>query len=99
MRNERIRYDIIVRISSHGVVKQDFTFNRDPARPRSVNDVIDEAVKAQYEHLGFGVRMNGLTKYPVHGIRWHGIGVDDTDVIGMWCPTTGACVVIGVRRI
>jgi hypothetical protein len=96
---DKIRYNVIVRTSSRGVKKQDVIFNKDPARPRSIKEVFDDVVANQYGHLGFGLRSNKLPKYQVNGIRYHGVGVDDTDVVFMWCPQTKACVVIKVVRV
>ena len=90
----RVRYDIVVKTSSNGVRKQDFISNRQPLRPGSVTEAIDEVVQAQYEHLGFGVNSFGLTKYIVKGLRLKGIGILDTDVVMMYCPQTKACVVV-----
>jgi hypothetical protein len=95
----RLRYNVIVRTSSRGIEKQPFVFNKEPARPRSISETIDDTVAKQYEHLGFGVRMNGTTKYEVHGIRFKGAGVDGTDVVWMWCPQTKACVTVRAVRL
>ena len=97
--SDRIRYNVIVRTSSRGVAKQDFVFNKEPARPRSIHGVFDDVVNKQYEHLGFGYKYRGITKYQVNGMRFKGVGVDGTDVVFMWCPQTKACVVIKVVRV
>jgi hypothetical protein len=94
----RIRYNVLVRSSSRGVGKADFFFNKDPQRPGSIAEAVDETVAKQYAHLGFGTRMNGTTKYAVRGLRFTGAGVDGTDVVFMWCPQTKAVVVIGAVR-
>lgn len=99
-RQEKIRYNIVVRSSSRGIRKGDFTFNHTPYRPGTVQDAFEDAVFKQYEHLGFGVKYySKVTKYPVRGIRLRGAGVDGTDVVAMWCHTTKACVLIKLVRV
>lgn len=80
--------------------KADFIYNRDPFRPGSIGEGLDDVVKAQYTHLGFGERSfkRFVTKYIVRGVRWRGAGIDDTDIVWMWCPQTKACVVIKAVR-
>ncbi len=94
----RVRYNILVQTSSRGIRKQDFIFNREPLRPGSVAEYINETVLSQYEHLGFGNRINGTTKYQVNGIRIRGAGIDGTDIVGMWCPRTRAAVIVKAVR-
>jgi hypothetical protein len=94
----KIRYNILVMTSSRGVRKQDFIFNRQPVRPGSVADTLNEVVADQYSHIGFGLRSNGLTKYIVHGIRLRGAGLDGTDIVWMWNPVTKAAVVVKAVR-
>lgn len=94
----KIRYDILIRTSSKGVRKEDFIWNRQPHRPGSIVESFDEAVQDQYQHLGFGLRLNGTTKYMVKGIRWVGAGLDGTDIVWMWCPQVGTAVVMKVVR-
>jgi hypothetical protein len=98
MNQQRVRYNIVVEVSSKGKRKQPFVFNKQPLRPGSVQEAFDDTVQKQYEHLGFGVKTNGLTKYLVKGIRLKGHGVDATDVVMMYAPQMKAAVVVKVVR-
>jgi hypothetical protein len=91
----RVRYDVIVQVSVRGNRQPNFVTNREPLRPGSLPDAIDEVVQQQYEHLGFGIRhYSKLPKYMVKGLRLNGVGVLDTDVVMMYCPQTKAAVVV-----
>ena len=92
----RVRYNIVIQTSSHGVRKADFIWNKDPLRPGSIADQFKEAVDAQYEHLGFGIGVyTKLPKYWVRGLRIH---VGEFDQVWMWCPSTKAAVVVRVVK-
>jgi hypothetical protein len=94
----KIRYNVIVMTSSKGVRKANWTATISPLRPGTIDDGFDGVVQSQYEHMGFGKRFNGLTKIVVKGIRFKGAGIDDTDVVWMWCPATRVATVVKVVR-